>query len=367
MKYYSEQNPDKTMRSTQSSFFNRQTQANVVVQPKLTVGASNDAHEREADQTADRVMRKSEGTPMASMTPIAAIQRKCEQCEKEEKVNRKETGTSGGFTAPPSVSRAISRSGQALEPAAKSFMETRFNRKFDGVQVHTDGEAANSARDISAKAYTSGNHIVFGEGQYQPNTEGGRHLLAHELTHVVQQNGGAMQEIQRDKTGKSQEPISPKKKPEPPKKKIVVDLTTQKATLFEGDKEVKSMQVSTGKKGHETTTSTHAKPFTIGEKDKNHASSTYGKCVDAKGVKQSDSSNGAKGCGKGLKYVGAPMPFFQRFNGGEGFHVGKVDADGHDSHGCVRLNEGDAKFLWDWTHSKKGSVEVVVNPEKEKK
>jgi hypothetical protein len=184
MKNRPEQLPEGTPRLSQLSFFNRQANVQSVVQPKLTVGASNDAHEHEADQTADRVMRKSEGelaTPIASVSPI----------------QRKESGAKGGFTAPPSVSRAISRSGQALEPAAKSFMETRFNRKFDGVQVHTDGEAANSARDISARAYTSGNHIVFGEGQYQPHTEGGRHLLAHELTHVVQQ-GVTKNKIQRD-------------------------------------------------------------------------------------------------------------------------------------------------------------------------
>jgi Domain of unknown function (DUF4157) len=64
--------------------------------------------------------------------------------------------------------------------------------------VHTDGESAASARDISARAYTSGNHIVFGEGQYQPNTEGGRHLLAHELTHVVQQGGGNSMTVNRE-------------------------------------------------------------------------------------------------------------------------------------------------------------------------
>jgi Domain of unknown function (DUF4157) len=212
MKHRSEQQLEGTTRPSQLSFFNRQTGSNAVVQTKLTVGSANDAHEHEANQTADMVMRKPLGQidgvtrshPVNStptITPI--VQRACAHCEqeKEQTAQRKETGAAtGGFTAPPSVSKAISRSGQGLDSNAKTFMESRFNRSFDNVQVHTDGESAASARDISARAYTSGNHIVFGDGQYQPNTEGGRHLLAHELTHVVQQNGS--DKVQRD-------PLSP--------------------------------------------------------------------------------------------------------------------------------------------------------------
>jgi hypothetical protein len=200
MKNRLEQPSEGTSRPSQMSFFNRQTNAQAVIQPKLTVGSAHDAHEHEANRTADMVMRKpsnsaekgtyTEGSSfMPTITPV--IQRACAACEhdKEQTAQRKETGAAtGGFTAPPSVSRAISRSGNALDSNAKTFMESRFNRSFDNVQVHTDSDAASSARDISARAYTSGNHIVFGEGQYQPNSEGGRHLLAHELTHVVQQS-----------------------------------------------------------------------------------------------------------------------------------------------------------------------------------
>jgi hypothetical protein len=211
MKYRSEQPSEGTTRPSQMSFFNRQTNAQAVIQPKLTVGSAHDAHEHEANRTADMVMRKpsnsaengayTEGSSfMPTITPV--IQRACAACEhdKEQTAQRKETGAAtGGFTAPPSVSRAISRSGNALDSNAKTFMESRFNRSFDNVQVHTDSDAASSARDISARAYTSGNHIVFGEGQYQPNCEGGRHLLAHELTHVVQQGGSSVSKsIQRD-------------------------------------------------------------------------------------------------------------------------------------------------------------------------
>jgi Domain of unknown function (DUF4157) len=185
MKYTAQQVQEGTTRPTQIPFFNRQTGSNAVVQTKLTVGSANDAHEHEANRMADMVMRKPDvqrtvsplyGITQRTNSPLYGIQRACAHCEqeKEQTAQRKETSAAtGGFTAPPSVSQAISRGGSALDSNAKTFMESRFNRSFDNVQVHTDGESAASARDISARAYTSGNHIVFGEGQYQPNTEGG--------------------------------------------------------------------------------------------------------------------------------------------------------------------------------------------------
>jgi hypothetical protein len=191
MKYYLHRPTGQIHRQAQQPFFNRQTAGNdlPIVQTKLSVSSPTDEHEKEADKTADKVMRMQEGA--TTPTPISPVQRKCDHCEEEEKkVPRKETtsAASGSFMAPPSVSKAVNRSGQPLESRTRSFMETRFGRQFGHVQVHTDGESAQSARDIQARAYTSGNHIVFADGQYQPHTEGGRHLLAHELTHVVQQN-----------------------------------------------------------------------------------------------------------------------------------------------------------------------------------
>ena len=77
--------------------------------------------------------------------------------------------------------------GQPLEAATRSFMESRFGHDFSGVRVHTDAHAAASARSVDALGYTVGNHVVFGAGQYAPQTHEGRTLLAHELTHVMQQ------------------------------------------------------------------------------------------------------------------------------------------------------------------------------------
>ena len=203
MKFYIQKSTGNIYRQQQQPFFNRQMSGeSPIVQTKMTVTSPTDDHEKEADHTADKVMRHTEGvvSPVSAL-PITPVQRKCDHCEEDDKkAHRKETSatTAGGFVAPPSVSRVVGRGGgQALDGSARTFMESRFGRRFDNVQIHTDSEAARSAQDIQAKAYTSGQNIVFADGQYQPNTEGGRHLLAHELTHVLQQNNGSPTSIQR--------------------------------------------------------------------------------------------------------------------------------------------------------------------------
>jgi len=74
-----------------------------------------------------------------------------------------------------------------MDNGTRSFMEQRFGHDFSGVRIHNDTLAHTSSGSIQAKAYTSGHHISFNEGQYSPGTNTGRHLLAHELTHVIQQ------------------------------------------------------------------------------------------------------------------------------------------------------------------------------------
>jgi hypothetical protein len=104
-----------------------------------------------------------------------------------------------GASAPPIVHEALSSPGQALDSTTRAFFEPRFGREFSDVRVHTDGTAAASARAVHAHAYTLGNQIVFNTGQWRPHTEQGQALLAHELTHVVQQGGGqTATTIQRD-------------------------------------------------------------------------------------------------------------------------------------------------------------------------
>jgi Domain of unknown function (DUF4157) len=90
-------------------------------------------------------------------------------------------------TVPPLVGEVLSASGQPLDQSTRTFMESRFAHDFSRVQVHTDAKAAESAQAVQARAYTVGRDVVFGAGQYAPGTLAGKRLLAHELTHVVQQ------------------------------------------------------------------------------------------------------------------------------------------------------------------------------------
>jgi hypothetical protein len=88
---------------------------------------------------------------------------------------------------PPLVYDTLNSPGQPLDPATRTFFEPRFGHDFSRVRVHTDGQATESARAVNALAYTVGQDVVFGAGQYAPQTEAGRKLLAHELTHTIQQ------------------------------------------------------------------------------------------------------------------------------------------------------------------------------------
>lgn len=146
------------------------------LQRKLAIGASNDPLEREADRIAEQVMA---GPIPSHVNPVPArIQRF--------------PGHAAGQTdlVPPSVDRVLASSGRPLDLALQHEMGQRFGYDFSQVRVHTGGAAEQSARDVSAHAYTVGNNIVFGQGQFAQGTHAGRRLIAHELTHVVQQEAG---------------------------------------------------------------------------------------------------------------------------------------------------------------------------------
>jgi hypothetical protein len=123
----------------------------------------------------------------------------CEACQKkeaeekkkaqEQKLQKSSSGPSRSATAPSVVNQVLNSPGRALDTPTRSFMEPRFGRDFSGVRVHTDSRAAESARAVDAHAYTVGQHIVFDQGKYDPDSRCGRHLLAHELAHTVQQHG----------------------------------------------------------------------------------------------------------------------------------------------------------------------------------
>src|SRR5947209_2458285 len=91
---------------------------------------------------------------------------------------------------PPIVHEVLSSPGHPLDAETRAFMEPRFGHDFSKVRVHANDHADRSVHAVNALAYTVGGHVVFGVGQYQPDTAAGRKLLAHELTHVVQQSDG---------------------------------------------------------------------------------------------------------------------------------------------------------------------------------
>ncbi len=113
---------------------------------------------------------------------------------------RKAVSTQAKGGVPPIVHDVLRSPGQPLEPAARTFMESRFGHDFGKVRVRTDARAGASAQALKARAYTVGQDVVFGAGQYAPGTQEGRLLLAHELTHVIQQDAAVVDTptVQRD-------------------------------------------------------------------------------------------------------------------------------------------------------------------------
>lgn len=117
----------------------------------------------------------------------------CDQCKKQSlqraSLSPRGRGTEGEGRVPPIVHAALRSTSQPLDGVTRAFMESHFGHDFSQVRVHTDTKAAESAQAIDALAYTVGRDIMFGVGQYAPATLAGKKLLAHELTHVVQQRG----------------------------------------------------------------------------------------------------------------------------------------------------------------------------------
>jgi hypothetical protein len=165
----------------------------LLIQRKLEIGAVNDPLEHEADAVADKVVRMPE-------TPF--LQRQGAGDEEEVLQKKEVTGDASGAPkseAPPIVHDVLSSPGQALDTTTRTFMESRFGHDFSDVRLHTDAKAAESARAVNAQAYTVGRDVVFGNGQYAPHSPAGQRLMAHELTHVVQQSGSLFpQRMQRN-------------------------------------------------------------------------------------------------------------------------------------------------------------------------
>ncbi|MEK7395624.1 MAG: DUF4157 domain-containing protein [Candidatus Poribacteria bacterium] len=179
------------------------------IQAKLSVNQPDDKYEQEADGIAEKVMRmadpsQQQAIPVSSKSGDLVIQRECPECEDdEESLQRKGLSEQGiavsnhSMDMPPIVHEVLRSPGQPLDSSTRAFMEPRFGHDFSRVRVHTDAKATKSAQTVNSLAYTFGNNVVFRAGLYTPNTMTGQRLLAHELTHVLQQYNGQSTSLQR--------------------------------------------------------------------------------------------------------------------------------------------------------------------------
>lgn len=215
--------------------------ASLGVRAKLTVGAANDRHEREAERTADAVMRmpddasnrkadpratvSSDGvatqTPPGSDSPIASASGLPELDLVQRVAARSENSAPAS-----SETQGLTGQGQPLPDSVRDYFEPRFGHDFSQVRVHTGVAAQDSAQRLNAQAFTLGHDIAFAPGRFSPQTWEGKHILAHELTHVLQQSGsmsGIQPRIQRRNCTSDDDPdsivekhtVDPKKIDEP--------------------------------------------------------------------------------------------------------------------------------------------------------
>ena len=166
------------------------------IQTKLQLSSPGDQYEQEADRVADQVMR----------VPDPVVQRQCKGCSDSpastptgDEPPRIQLQTNGAAGAREVTSEFTSRlgAGTPLDAASRRYFEPRFGQDFGDVRIHHDAQAAAAAAGVQARAFTLGHDVVFAGGEHNPSSESGRRLLAHELTHVVQQSAGTRAMLQR--------------------------------------------------------------------------------------------------------------------------------------------------------------------------
>jgi hypothetical protein len=164
------------------------------IQTKLVVNTPGDKYEREADRVADEVMQMASGERPVSLTMTPMPYQ-----------GRGDTG----WDALPMMHDLLRSPGRPLDPYARRFMEARFRHDFSGVRIHDGRDAHRASKAIKARSFTIRSNIAFAHGMYHPHTVEGKKLLAHELTHTIQQRPPSVQGvIQRQETSKDRAPIS---------------------------------------------------------------------------------------------------------------------------------------------------------------
>jgi hypothetical protein len=170
---------------------------NTFIQPKLTVGQPNDKYEKEADTMASKVVSMPNPAKNATTgNSISSVNTSTTQRKSLAKnispIVQKAGNSSGKNTTSSDISQKLSNrngKGDRMDAGTKDFMESRFGASFSNVRIHKDENAVQMSQQLGARAFTNGNNIYFNKGQYAPNSPSGKHLLAHELTHTIQQKG----------------------------------------------------------------------------------------------------------------------------------------------------------------------------------
>lgn len=168
------------------------------IQYKLAVGATHDPAETEADALAARALKQIDATDVSSADHAAGRHEIATSVGRIRRSGSLATsvGAEGGAVADSTAQQIESErgGGRALDPALRGAMETGFGADFSSVRMHTDSTADQLSTDLQAKAFTTGSDIFFRAGQYDPSSQSGRQLVAHELAHTVQQGGGVQRQ-----------------------------------------------------------------------------------------------------------------------------------------------------------------------------
>ena len=198
-----------------------------MIQPKLKIGAVGDRYEQEADRVAQDVVQRIN----------APAPKRGDKDELRMKPMVQRLSDGGGMAAPPDLDTSIQGArggGQPLTESLRQPMERAFGTDFSGVKVHTDSHSDQLNQSIQAKAFTTGQDVFFRHGAYQPGSRGGQELIAHELTHVVQQNGGTV----------ASSPLQPQQLPQHPATDNPSASLNDRATMEISEKPSAPLEVS---------------------------------------------------------------------------------------------------------------------------
>jgi hypothetical protein len=309
---------------------------NATIQCKLAVGAVNDPLEHEADDMAGKVMRMPQ-SPFGGhkSSPCSCggyddehVQLKSLNSPSSPFAQSKGDGAGTTSNAVSNGIKSTMGGGRLMDGKTKSFMESRFGEDFSNVKIHTGDEPAQLNRALNAKAFTINKNIYFNSGQYQPETDSGKYLLAHELTHVVQQNNSIRPKLIQRHGHHPHHPIS---KPEARGCCYTGKEKTDREIHF--NLSLRALRIYTGSVAHHTAVEFYN--LIIGPATRAKVRCRMYSVED----KQPHS-------GKGLIN-------FVSYDGNFGFHSnfwrkkgGISRIPGEQSHGCGRLDDADASSVY---------------------